>query len=66
MTDSEKAIRARIAQLTELFTELKQEDARMKVLMHDHYERLEHHLEQATCNSCVPSGSREFVARKPK
>ena len=46
VTDSERVIRARIAQLNELLTELEKEDARIKLLMHDHYERLEHHLEQ--------------------
>jgi len=45
MSDSERVIRARMAQLTELLTELDGEDARMKLLMHDHYERLDH-LEQ--------------------
>ena len=49
MSDSERVIRARMAHLTELLTELEGEDARMKLLMHDHYERFDH-LEQEQAN----------------
>jgi hypothetical protein len=62
MSDSERVIRARIAQLTELFTELKQEDARMKVLMHDHYERLERHLEQARSATAIATAAMKISA----